>query len=124
MPHFDIIKEVKPAKTFRVASVMGTFDLQESQVKEHFVGDIDLPEQWQIGLIVGNSGTGKTTIAKELFPQAYITKYEYNAETILDDMPKSATVNDMSKTFSSVGFSSPPSWLKPYNVLSNGEKCA
>ena len=24
--------------------------------------------------------------------------------------------------FNSVGFSSPPSWLKPYSVLSNGEK--
>jgi len=24
--------------------------------------------------------------------------------------------------FNSVGFSSPPSWLKPYHVLSNGEK--
>lgn len=31
-------------------------------------------------------------------------------------------MQDVCKTLNSVGFSSPPSWLKPYAVLSNGEK--
>ena len=122
MPNFDIIKTVNPEKTFRVASVMGKFDLQSNQVQERFVGNIELPEKWQIGLIVGKSGTGKTTIAKQLFENAYITNFEYTAETILDDMPENKTVEEITKTFNSVGFSSPPSWLKPYEVLSNGEK--
>ena len=122
MPNFDILRESKPNKTFRVSSVMGKFDLQTEHIKEHFKGNIDLPNNWQIGLIVGNSGTGKTTIAKELFEDAYITKFNYKAETILDDMPKTASIDDITKIFNSVGFSSPPSWLKPYAVLSNGQK--
>jgi len=64
MPTFDIIKQVKPTKTFRVASVIGKFDLQSENIIEQFKGDIDLPKEWKIGLIVGKSGTGKTTIAK------------------------------------------------------------
>lgn len=67
MPHFDIIKRSSPAKSFRVANVMGTYDLQTEHISERFVGDIDLPEKWNVGLIVGRSGTGKTTIATELF---------------------------------------------------------
>lgn len=122
MPTFDIIKEVKPNKTFRVASVIGKFDLQSENIVEHFKGDIDLPKNWQIGLIVGKSGTGKTTIAKQLFPDSYITNYEYNSETVLDDMPKECSVEQITSAFNSVGFSSPPSWLKPYSVLSNGQK--
>ena len=122
MPNFDILRESKPNKTFRVSSVMGKFDLQTEHIKEHFKGNIDIPDKWQIGLIVGNSGTGKTTIAKELFENAYVTNFEYKAETILDDMPESASVDDITKIFNSVGFSSPPSWLKPYSVLSNGQK--
>ena len=122
MPNFDILRESKPNKTFRVASVMGKFDLQTEHIKEQFKGSIDMPNNWQIGLIVGNSGTGKTTIAKELFEDAYVTNFEYKAETILDDMPESASVDDITKIFNSVGFSSPPSWLKPYSVLSNGQK--
>lgn len=122
MQTFDIIRQVKPKKTFRVASIMGTFDLQTENIIERFKGEIKMPKQWQIGLIVGNSGTGKTTIARELFKDAYITKFDYNAESVLDDMPEDCSVEQIAKTFNSVGFSSPPSWLKPYSVLSNGEK--
>ena len=122
MPTFNIIKTVQPKKTFRVASIMGKFDLESNQIKEHFEGNIDINDDWQIGLIVGKSGSGKTTIAKQLFPDSYITNFIYSAETILDDMPKDISVEDITKAFNSVGFSSPPSWLKPYSVLSNGEK--
>ena len=122
MPNFDIIRRCEPKKTFRVASVMGSFDLQNNQIEEHFVGSIELPEKWQIGLIVGASGTGKTTIAKELFKDAYIERFEYTHESILDDMPKNASVSEITKALTSVGFSSVPSWLKSYSVLSNGEK--
>ena len=122
MPNFNIIKEVKPKKTFRVSSVIGKFDLQTEHIKEQFIGDIDLNDEWQIGCIIGSSGSGKTTIAKELFPDSYITNFKYEAETILDDMPKEKSVDEITRTFNSVGFSSPPSWLKPYSVLSNGQK--
>ena len=96
MPHFDIIRESNPERTFRVESVMGTFDLQIDNVKEHFVGDIDLPNDWHIGLIVGRSGSGKTTIARELFGDNIIGQYEYTHDSILDDMPKDATVREIS----------------------------
>jgi ABC-type lipoprotein export system ATPase subunit/GNAT superfamily N-acetyltransferase len=122
MPTFDIVKQVKPNRTFRVASIMGKFDLQSENIVEHFKGNIDINDDWQIGVIVGKSGTGKTTIAKQLFPDSYITHYEYNSETVLDDMPSHCSVDEIAQAFNSVGFSSPPSWLKPYNVLSNGQK--
>lgn len=122
MPNFDIIKEVKPKKSFRIASVMGKFDLQSEHIKENFKGEIDLKQDWQIGLIVGNSGTGKSIIAKELFPNEYIYKHKYKADSILDDFPQNLSITEITQLFNSVGFSSPPSWLKPYSVLSNGEK--
>lgn len=122
MPHFDIIKQAQPSETFRVKSVMGSYDMTAAHTEEHFVGDINLPEQWNIGLIVGRSGTGKTTIARELFGDCIINGYEYTHESVLDDMPAGASVQDICKAFTSVGFASPPSWLKSYAVLSNGEK--
>jgi ABC-type Mn2+/Zn2+ transport system ATPase subunit len=119
---FDIKRSAEPGKSFRVASVIGKFDLSSNKIEEHFVGEINQPDKWNIGLIVGPSGTGKTTIAKELFPKIYDNNFKYKAECILDDMPKEKSVEEISKAFNSVGFSSPPSWLKPYSALSNGEK--
>jgi ABC-type glutathione transport system ATPase component len=119
---FDIKRENKPESTYRVQSVMGKFDLQGDRFTEHFVGEFDLDFDWQIGLIVGNSGTGKTTIAKEMFKDFYITKFDYSKSSIIDDMPDNRSIDEIVRTFNSVGFSTPMSWLKPYSVLSNGEK--
>jgi len=123
MPSFDIVKKADPDKTFRVSSVLNAFDLKLDQVKEEFKGNIDIEgKHWNIGLIVGGSGTGKSTIAKEVFGKYYFEGAEYNSKAVIDDMPKAKSVKEITKAFTSVGFSSPPSWLKPYGVLSNGEK--
>ena len=120
---FNITKETKPKETFRVSSVLNAFDLSIDKVKEHFEGNIDIEDkEWNIGLIVGSSGTGKSTIAKELFPDTYIFEQTYTEGSVIDDMPKEKSVKEITKAFTSVGFASPPSWLKPYSVLSNGEK--
>ena len=123
MPNFDIIKENKADKSsFRVNSVIGMFDLQSEHIKEHFVGNIDIENKdWNIGIIYGASGTGKSTIAKQLFGD-YFVDCNYLQSSVIDDMPKDKTVKEITAMFNSVGFSSPPSWLKPYSVLSNGEK--
>lgn len=122
MPNFDIIRNCEIDKTFRVAHVMGDFDVDPKHSEEHFKGSIDFPDNWQIGAIVGGSGTGKSTIAKELFPDQLITGFEYTSKSVIDDMPKGISVSDIERMFYAVGFGSVPSWLKPYNVLSNGEK--
>lgn len=122
MQNFNIIKKSDIDKTFRVAKIMADFDVKFEHINEHFQGNIDLPDKWNIGLIVGSSGTGKTTIAKEIFSDCLITNFEYTHKSVIDDMPKNVSVEDIEKMFYSVGFGSVPSWLKPYNVLSNGEK--
>lgn len=123
MPSFNIVKKAEPETTFRVSSIIGAFDLDINHITEHFIGNIDIEnKEWNVGLIVGGSGTGKSTIAKELFKDAYIKGYEYNAKSVVDDMPKNKSIKDIELAFTNVGFASPPSWLKPYSVLSNGEK--
>ena len=74
-----------------------------------------------MALFWGGSGTGKTTIAKELFSDCYVKEFEYTHPSVIDDMPK-GDIKDIERMFYAVGFGSVPSWLKPYHVLSNGEK--
>ena len=122
MPGFDIVRKCDIDKTYRIARIMGDYDVKLDHAQEHFRGNIDLPEDWQIGVIWGGSGTGKTTIARELFGDDMITGFEYKAKSVVDDMPKNCDMAEIEKMFYSVGFGSVPSWMKPYSVLSNGEK--
>ena len=79
-------------------------------------------DNWQVGVIVGRSGSGKTSIAKQLFPDAYIRGFEYTHKCVLDDFPADLETGEITKALSSVGFASPPDWLKSYDCLSQGEK--
>lgn len=123
MPSFDIVKDVRPDDSFRVSSVISAFDLDLAHVGEHFKGSIDIEgRDWNVGLIVGGSGTGKSTIARECFGQYVFDGADYSHTSVIEDMPAECSVKEIEQAFTSVGFASPPSWLKPYAVLSNGEK--
>ena len=118
---FEISVEKDIKDSFRVAQIRKTYGIDGKKVKETFYGNIEIPENWNIGVIVGKSGTGKTTIAKKLFGD-YIYNPKYTDEPIIDNFPKNKSMEEISSILNSVGFSSIPSWLKPYSVLSNGEK--
>lgn len=121
MPAFDIVKKSDIDNTFRVSKVMSDFDVKTEHSAEEFRGKIDFPKDWQIGIIVGGSGTGKSTIGRELFGDLIDDNFEYKAKSVIDDMP-GKDIQEIEKMFYAVGFGSVPSWLKPYSVLSNGEK--
>lgn len=121
MPNFNIVRESDIDTTFRVSKIMNDFDVKIEHSTEKFNGEITLPEEWQIGMIVGGSGTGKSTIGRELFGDLINDDFEYKAKSVIDDMP-GKDIQEIQKMFYAVGFGSVPSWLKPYQVLSNGEK--
>lgn len=59
MPHFDIVKTNNPDNTFRVSKIKADFDVKFEHSNEHFVGDIELPDDWHIGVIVGGERNGQ-----------------------------------------------------------------
>lgn len=102
----------------------GIFDIPPSQRSaEQWTVDLSLPEQWNVGLIVGPSGSGKTTVARELFGDYLIKDWLWpDDKSIVDGFPADMSIKEVIALLSSVGFSSPPSWVRPYRVLSNGEQ--
>lgn len=124
MQSITILRESPIVKTARVLQLCGMFDLESTtHSREEWKVDLDLPPEWNIGLIVGPSGSGKSTVAKTLWPDNIISGYKWSeTQSVIDDFPKNMKIADMANLLSSVGFSSPPSWLKPYNVLSTGEQ--
>lgn len=122
MQTIDIVKESPLPSSFRAKSIIAQFDITQTKIIEHFKAEVDLSGDWKIGCIVGRSGTGKSTIARDLFKSDYVEPKEYTGQCVLDDMPEGVTTSQITQAFTSVGFSSAPSWLKPYAVLSQGER--
>ena len=125
MPNFNHVIETEYKPTFRTEKVVGMFDVPATdKLKKEWQINMPIEEKdWQIGLIVGASGAGKTTIAKEVFgSEVYHEGYNWEASSILDDFDDSLSATDVTNCLSHVGFSSPPSWLLPYGALSNGQK--
>jgi len=76
-----------------------------------------VPEDFGIGLIVGPSGSGKSTLLRR-----------FGSETAVDWNPNLAVcshfqdADDARARLSGVGFNSIPAWMRPYHVLSTGER--
>jgi ABC-type glutathione transport system ATPase component len=123
MPPFNIVKTWIPDTSFRTQLIKSQFTLQDIKLQKHFVGEIPIEDlEWKIGLIVGRSGTGKSTIAKQLFPDAYIKGFQYTEQNVPTDFPKENQIDEITTALCNVGFASPPDWLKSYCYLSQGEK--
>ncbi len=126
MPRIDrvIHREVTTVETPRLAQMSGIFDLPpDLKSVQDWNISIDLPEKWSIGAIVGPSGCGKSTIAREIFGDRLVSGWDWPAnKCILDGFPASMGIKEIAGLLSSVGFSSPPTWRRPFSVLSNGQQ--
>lgn len=120
-----IQRSIAVARTPRVLQLEGLFDVPPTQ-RSSMTWDIDLPIEtrpWQVGLIVGPSGSGKSTLASEAFGSAMVNGYKWPSDqAVVDGFPEGMSIKDITAALSSVGFSSPPSWLRPFACLSNGEQ--
>lgn len=124
MQSVNILRESNIERTPRLLQMAGLFDVALSaKSMEQWTVNLQLPEQWSVGLIVGPSGSGKTTVARELFGQHLAGSWAWpESKSVLDGFPAGMSIKEIVDLLSSVGFSSPPSWVRPFHALSNGEQ--
>lgn len=131
MHRVDIAVEAPIERTPRVVQLEGLFDLPPGQTNR-VQWSVGLPIEnrpWNLGLIVGPSGCGKSTIAQHLWPHAYTAQAGRAGEqswsrtrSVVDGFPDGMGIKEIVELLSSVGFSAPPSWLRPFHVLSTGQQ--
>lgn len=110
--------------SYRSARVKSLFNAENAYNWEKVV---DLPieeKEWKIGLVVGASGSGKTSIGNRIFSEPIHDLYADwdNTKPIVDCIAPSGDFNTVTGALSAVGLGDVPAWLRPFNVLSNGEK--
>ena len=78
----------------------------------------EFPREFNIGLIVGASGSGKTQLVSRVFGKEEDIRWPENMAIVSCFSSEQDAVDRLCAT----GLCSIPSWLKPYKVLSTGEK--
>ena len=118
----EIHKEVEIEPTIRTELLSSMFEVPaKTKLSVTLSGELNLEAQpWNIGLIVGPSGSGKTLILNENF--GIPEQLTWGRRSVIDDFPELLSMEDISRVCQSVGFNTIPSWLRPYSVLSNGER--
>ncbi len=110
----------------RATQVEGMFGMEPaSSVEREWSVELDLEEHpWTIGLVVGPSGSGKTTVLEELFDYGELSTIgEWPSwGAVIDGFADELDTDEIVRTLTGVGFSSPPAWLRPYGTLSTGEQ--
>lgn len=104
----DYIQEAYDLKAEERNTVTIPFNLHVEKMKD-----------WNIGVIVGASGSGKSVILSQL-GGGQVARFD-NSKSVIANFDNLEPA-DAAKLLCAVGLSSVPTWVRPFNVLSNGER--
>lgn len=103
------------------AELIRPFDYASSGSEEFYPYLLpeDLPKSWGIGVIVGASGTGKSKLLAQFDGEITPVPEWDSSRSIASHFDDPVDANEK---LSAAGLMSVPEWVKPYNVLSNGQQ--
>ena len=99
--------------------VVRPFDYKTEGIEKFYPYEVpkDLPKDYSIGVIVGASGTGKSTLLKKFGKAKPLLWDSKKAIASHFDSPEDAV-----ERLSAAGLMSVPEWAKPFQALSNGQQ--
>lgn len=115
--------------SYRAACVQSLFNVEGIGFNLEADLPIDSPEAepWQIGLVVGPSGSGKSSLGARIWGKDALRGSERwpRDRPIIDAIAPDAEGGNwqsVTAALSAVGLGDVPAWLRPFHVLSTGEK--
>ena len=106
----------------QVAANSLDIDVEKKSIHHLVIDDVNIPDEWNIGLIYGSSGSGKTTLVKSLFGDDVFNTIINEEEPILNQMPDNLTYEECASLLNGIGLNTVPCWLRPVKTLSNGQR--
>lgn len=125
MKKIEIHNKVSDFDSYRAARVKSLFNAENGCNFDLAIENVDLSGDWNIGVVVGASGSGKTSIGKMIFGENKIVNLSNgwnSSKPIIDDIAPDQDFNLVTGMLASVGLGDVPAWLRPFHVLSNGEQ--
>jgi ABC-type Mn2+/Zn2+ transport system ATPase subunit len=123
MQNYVVNLQAPPPTGFRCTKAAQSVDLPiDQKLVHHMEINADVQSDYNVGLIIGASGSGKTTMAREIFGPTCFEEMLDLSKPIIDQFPKSMSYDECVSTLNGIGLSQVPSWVKPAGSLSNGQR--
>lgn len=121
MRRYELKLQSEVSKSYFAVRAAQSLDIDTEKKSIHeFSLDADLESPFSIGLIVGASGSGKTTFAKSIFGE--FKTYLDKGKSVIDQFPEAMSYDDRAAALNGIGLSQVPCWIKPAACLSNGQQ--
>lgn len=122
MQTYELVLESKPSENFYSQKACNSMDIDVSKkLKHEFKITGEFLNDFNIGLIFGASGSGKTTIAKKIFNKEIKNILDENIP-VIEQFPENLSYDERANFLNSVGLSQVVCWIRPVCTLSNGQK--
>lgn len=123
MKNYEFELKSDVSKSFMCQKAANSLDIDVDKKSIHkFKIQADLDTDFKIGLIIGASGSGKTTFAKNVFGNDCFNNNIDEKKCVLDQFDEKYTYEQRAEILNSIGLTSVPCWIRPVNTLSNGQK--
>jgi ABC-type Mn2+/Zn2+ transport system ATPase subunit len=123
MQTFIVDLKSNPPNGFRSIKAAQSVDLNVNEkLTHHMEISADVKSEFNVGLIIGASGSGKTTMAKEMFGPACFDEMLDPSKPVIEQFRKHMSYDECAAALTGIGLSQVTSWVKPAGALSNGQK--
>jgi ABC-type Mn2+/Zn2+ transport system ATPase subunit len=123
MRNYELILKSEISDSFRCTKAANSLDIDQEKKSVHkFNISADIENDFNIGLIVGASGSGKTTFTKHAFGDDCFQELLDPKLPVIDQFPESFSYDDCAAALSGVGLTAVMCWIRPAVTLSNGQK--
>ena len=120
----EVFLQSPVSTSFRCKMAANSLDIDVEKKSIHHlkISGINIPDNWNVGIIYGASGSGKTTLAKKLFGENVFKIGVDESKPIIEQFAESFNYDECASMLNGIGLTSVPCWIRPVSTLSNGQR--
>jgi GNAT superfamily N-acetyltransferase len=123
MQNFVVRLSSEPSQSFRCTKAANALDIDVSKKLTHTLDvSMDLATPYKVGLVLGASGSGKTSLARLMFGRGFDAPILDLDRPVIDQFPPEWSYDDCAAALGGMGLSAVTCWIRPAGSLSNGQR--
>lgn len=123
MQDYELTLESPVFDSFRCTKAANSLDIDQAKKSvHHFKVSADIESPFNIGLIVGASGSGKSSLAQHIYGKDCFKPLLDLSRPVIDQFPEEFSYDECVAMLTGVGLTAVPCWIRPALTLSNGQR--